>query len=336
MENKTSLLFKVKNRLLVKVCINEISTQVHTVSQYFYKELFHIDINMKNVFPGDVMFLNRKFINMLATFKNVKDLESMTNSVEKIGERHALQYGVEIRHIPVIKQALLAALSQHLGNRFNSELKAAWIEVFDDVTEIMKRVMTDIVPTDIEKLNHDENSYDSGLYEEIGGETVIYKVHQHLYDALFDEPWLEKFFYGKDKDTLIEKQTQFMTAALNGPNNYRGDTPAFVHMHMFITDEMADVRETLLKNAIYEQGLSESVCERWLKVDRSFRPAIVKNSVDECVMKCVGQVPVVAIKPLNYSPPVQRESTTLDSGGIKNLVGFSIIEHVLILSGYYD
>jgi hypothetical protein len=47
---------------------------------------------------------------------------------------------------------------------------------------------------------------------------------------------------------LIIKQTQFMVAALGGQNNYAGDTPAFVHMHMFITEEMADVRENLTRS----------------------------------------------------------------------------------------
>lgn len=94
-----------------------------------------------------------------------------------------------------------------------------------------------------------------------------------------------------------------MIAAFNGPNNYTGDTPAFVHMHMFITDEMLAVRNTLLKEAILAEGLSESIADRWLSVDHSFWRAIVKKSVDECVLKCVGQLPVVAKKPANYIAP---------------------------------
>lgn len=94
-----------------------------------------------------------------------------------------------------------------------------------------------------------------------------------------------------------------MTAAFNGPNNYSGDTPAFVHMHMFITDEMADIRETLLRKAILAEGLSATIADRWLAVDQSFRRAIVKKSVDECVLKCAGQMPVVAEKPTNYTAP---------------------------------
>jgi truncated hemoglobin YjbI len=220
-----------------------------------------------------------------------------------MGERHILQYRVQLEHFPTLKKALILALKKHLGDRFNAELEAAWHEVFDDVAAIMQRAIANIDPAKNIEIAQDEADDDRGLYEDIGGEAVIQRVHKRLYDVLFDEPWLEKFFYGKSKDTLIDKQTKFMIACFNGPNDYTGDTPAFVHMHMFITEEMLAVRETLLRNAILAEGLSADIAERWLKVDRSFRAAIAKKSVDECVLKCVGQMPIVAEKPRNYNAP---------------------------------
>jgi hypothetical protein len=138
------------------------------------------------------------------------------------------------------------------------------------------------------------------LLNAVQGAEGIRKVHQRFYDVLFDEPWLGKFFYGKAKDVLVDKQTQFMVAAFGGESLYKGDTPAFVHMHMYITDEMSDLRQQILRQAIIAEGHSGSIADRWLKVDDSFRASIVKTSVDECVLKCVGQMPVVAQKPANY------------------------------------
>lgn len=298
-----SELVKVKNRLLVKLCIGEISTKVDIVSQLFYQELFHLDIHLKSIFSGNVAFLNRKFINMMATFKNVKHLEAIENSIEKMGERHVLQYRVQLEHFPTLKKALMLALKKHLGNRFNAELEAAWNEVFDDVADIMQRAIANCDLTQQTETTPNESDDDKGLYEDIGGEAVIHRVHQRLYDVLFDEPWLEKFFYGKSKDVLIDKQTKFMIACFNGPNNYTGDTPAFVHMHMLITEEMLDIRETILRKAILAEGLSTAIADRWLKVDQSFRAAIAKKTVDECVLKCLGQMPIVAEKPTRYTAP---------------------------------
>jgi hemoglobin len=269
----------------------------------FYQELFHLDIHLKVVFSGNVVFLNRKFINMLATFKNVKHLEAIEESVAKMGERHALHYRAQIKHFPLVKQALFTTLKKKLGTRFNAELEAAWHDVFDDVAAIMQRAMATIDPEKIKQVMPDKIECDVDLYDAVGGEAVIYHVHQRFYDEIFDEPWLEQFFYGKSKEVLIHKQTQFMSAAFNGPNNYSGDTPAFVHMHLFITQEMADIRDTLLRKAILAEGLSTEIADRWLAVDRAFHPAIVKKSVDECVLKCVGQMPVVAKKPDNYIAP---------------------------------
>ncbi len=295
----------MKNRLLVKNCIEQFSDDMETVSRLFYKELFHLDLQLKTVFPGNVVFLNRKFANMIATFKNVKHLENIRDSLAQMGERHALQYRAEIRHFPLMKEALLLALAEYLGEAYDKALETAWIEVFDEVAAIMEQAMSAV---DVQESadGRSTTGYDPDLLDKIGGEERVMTVHRRFYDVMFDEPWLEKFFFGKSKESLIIKQTQFMVAAFNGPNNYTGDTPAFVHMHMYITGEMADIREKILKASILAEGLSDSIAEKWLAVDRSFRPAVVKKSIDECVMKCKGQMPVTAEKPLGYHFRVER------------------------------
>ena len=294
----------LESRLLVKDCIEKITPRIGDVSRLFYKALFHLDIQLESVFPGNVVFLNRKFSNMMAVFKNIRHLESINESVIKMGERHALRYAVEIKYFPVVKQALAIALAEHLKDDYTPELQQAWDAVFDEVAAIMAKAIAN-VETDIDhNIKHDEANYDAQLLADIGGEEVVFNVHQRFYDEMFAEPWLETFFFGKSKPALIEKQTQFMVAAFGGENRYKGDTPAFIHMHMFITEEMLEVRERILFSAILAEGLSESIAERWLKVDRAFWAAIVKNSVDECVLKCRGQMPIVAKKPLGYQAKV--------------------------------
>ena len=288
----------LENRLLVKSSIDNLNKSAFDeLSRLFYRELFHLDINLKSIFPGNTTILNRKFSSTLGTFKDVKHLEKMTLSIEKLGERHILIHGAQIEHFDTAKQALLYAFSEHLKEQFTPELKEAWSNVFDDVVFIMKHAMSKMDRRKTtRKLNTDKNN-DLNLLNDIGGEKVIMRVHTRFYDELFDHPWLGKFFFGKSKETLIKKQTQFMVAAFNGPNNYRGDTPAFVHMHMFITNEMSNVRSKLLYSGVVVEGVSEAIADRWLKVDNVFRPGIVKKSVDECVMKCKGQLPVTAEKP---------------------------------------
>ena len=291
---------KTQNRLRVKQCLDQVNNDTETLSRLFYKTLFFLDQDMESVFSGSVVSLNRKFTNMLSTLKNVKHLEKIEDSISKMGARHIVQYGAEIRHFPIMKKALLKALSEHLGAKFDEPLEVAFEEVFNDVTAIMETAMSQLAPdtnTSIPSSNQDEY-----LLDEIGGEAMVFKVHERFYEVMFDEPWLEKFFLGKSKASLIQKQTQFMVAAFNGPNHYDGDTPAFVHMHMFITDEMITLRERILKASILAEGLSEVIAEKWLRVDHSFKAAIVKKSPDECVLKCKGQFPIVVEKPKDYTP----------------------------------
>lgn len=284
-------------RALVKENIEFIGKDIDKLSQVFYRELFHLDISLKSVFSGNVVFLNRKFSNMLATFKNVTYLEKITASVEQMGERHLQKYGAQLEHFEPMQQALILALKDYYGDRFSLELEKAWNQVFQEVAEIMKIAMQKVDQRKLERSDLDSKGYDPMLLADVNGEAGIFKVHQRFYDVIFDDPWLGQFFYGKSKEALIEKQSKFMVATFGGENNYTGDTPAFVHMHMFITDEMHDYRQKILRQAIMDEGFDESVVTRWLKVDESFRESIVKNSVDECVMKCRGQIPVVVKKP---------------------------------------
>ena len=290
----------LQNRLLVKNCVTSLTKESDKISPIFYRELFHIDIKLKVIFSGNVTVLNRKFSNMLATFKNVQYLEKIAYSVEQMGERHYLDYGVQIQHFSSVKQALLMALAEYLQQDFTTELEQAWQQVFEEVATIMTKAIQRIEqqhPTP--QPTNPQNNLD--LLNAIGGEKVIHQVHQRFYDVIFAEPWLGQFFYGKSKPALINKQSQFMIAAFGGENHYLGDTPAFVHMHMYITDEMLTLREQILRQAIIDEGLSQQIADQWLNVDQSFRRSIIKKSKTDCVMKCLGQMPITAKKPPDYS-----------------------------------
>lgn len=299
-----------QQRLLVKTDIETIGTDINALSQLFYRELFHIDIGLKRVFPGNVVFLNRKFANMIATFKNVGHLDKISASIGKMGERHLTQYGVQTEHFKPVSEALLLALSDYFGDAFNQERKAAWQAVFDAISAIMAHSMDTADRRESKRPQYDEAGYDTDLLAEVGGEAGVLRVHERFYEVIFNDPWLGQFFYGKHQDVLAEKQSKFMVAAFGGDNHYTGDTPAFVHMHMFITDEMSGIRQQMLRQAILDEGHSESIAERWLKVDDSFRQSIVKKSVDECVLKCRGQIPVAPSKPIGYRSPFKPTLTT--------------------------
>lgn len=286
-----------KNQQLIRQCLDNIGNDINKLSRIFYQKLFLLDPDLQQVFPGGSVILNRKFANMMSTLKNIWEIEKMTPSIVRLGERHLRRYGAQIEYFDTAREALLLALSEYLGERFNPPLQTAWHQVFDQVAALMNQAMAEVDRRKEPRARASHDYHDPDLLADIGGSAVVQRVHERFYRVIFEHPWLGYFFRGKHEDVLATKQTQFMVAAFGGENHYQGDTPAFVHMHMFITDKMADVRQALLRQAILDEGLSAEIAQRWLRVDDAFRDAIVKTSVDQCVVRCRGQMPIVAPDP---------------------------------------
>ncbi|HFE32590.1 MAG TPA: hypothetical protein ENJ17_04695 [Gammaproteobacteria bacterium] len=295
----------LEQRRQVAACIEDIGTDINQLSQSFYRHLLQDNPALSRLFTGNTAALNRKFFNMLAALKNVKHLEKIEASIQQLGERHGRQYAVLAEHFTPTKKALMTALDEHLGDAFTAELRQSWEVVFDEVAALMQGAISEAPRADNDSVPL--TGYDADLLQAIGGEAVVLRIHQRFYDVIFEEPWLGKFFRGKHETTLARKQTEFMVAAFGGENRYRGDTPAFVHMHMLITEEQLEAREALLRDAIRAEGLSEEIVERWLRVDRGFWAGLVKASEKECVLKCFGQYPVVAKKPAGYVSPADGD-----------------------------
>lgn len=117
--------------------------------------------------------------------------------------------------------------------------------------------------------------------DELGGIKVLEKVHKLFYDKMYAHPWMGKFFKDINQEGIEKQQTDFMAQSFGGPTNYVGRMVKPAHKHMYITDEMIDIRQTLLEESLIEAGVSPEHRAKWLKIDGSFRSAIVKK-VEEC------------------------------------------------------
>jgi len=301
-------------RVLVGDCVEQLEPRIHEIGRNMYARLFELVPSARAAFKGSEMFRQRKFANLLITFRNVNSLDKMAPAFSDMGKRHRNYHRQFQNFMTPMRQALFETLAAELGEAFTPELATAWEHVYDDVGAMMVEAAP---PVAVERRRSESRTVwtgperrgawglrdDENLLSDIGGEEVIRKVHQAFYDRLFEDPWVGQFFYGKSKEVLIRKQTQFMVGAFGGPYIYQGDTPAIVHMNMFITDELASLRERYLRRAILSQGLSESIADRWQAVDRLYRPSVVKQSVDDCVVTCFGQFPVEAKKPAGYQEP---------------------------------
>lgn len=127
----------------------------------------------------------------------------------------------------------------------------------------------------------DETAEKQSLFDAVGGLPTLQRVHKIFYDKVYVHPWLGKFFEGHDQVAIENRQTSFMAEKMGGPVEYMGKHPKMAHRHMFITEELFEVRRQLLADSLREAGVSDELAERWLRIDSAFMKSIVKESIAE-------------------------------------------------------
>jgi len=120
------------------------------------------------------------------------------------------------------------------------------------------------------------------FYEDIGGPSIIQKVHKIFYDKIYADPWIGKFFQDIDQNTIESQQNDFMGQSFGGPSRYLGKLPVSAHKHMLITEELFELRKRYLLESLNEVGVSPEHIEKWIKLDGAFRVGIIKKSIDDC------------------------------------------------------
>lgn len=298
-------------RLLVADCLDLVLPVTPSMSEAFYRHLFQLHSEATIAFRGSATFRQRKLASTLQTFRYLKYLDQLAPLLAALGQRHQQYYRHYQKLLPFVLESILVMLQERLGTGLSPEIEDAWRVVFTDTILLMTQPVNDQQVLAAQRLHSALARHDTGLLTDIGGIEVIKKIHDAFYRRLFEDPWLGQFFLGKHEDILSEKQTAFMVNAFGGQADYRGAMPAFVHMHMFITAEQADIREQYLLQAILNAGLDETIAKRWLAIDRLFRPAVVKKSPDDCVLLCQGQFAIQAKKPLGYVSPFTKKTPLL-------------------------
>lgn len=290
-------------RLLVKQSIAALRPHAQRMSDLFYQQLFLRDPALERIFRPDPGPRLTKFTSMLSTFDNLKHLDKIAPAIIALGRRH-ITYGVRAEHYGNGEEAFMAALRAVRGSELTREEWYAWKAMFAEILPLLtadsqQHSAESYAQLDAE-LSNNRATHDDHLLEAVGGRELVQRVHERFYAIIFDDEWLGRFFYGKSQVALAKKQTDFMVACFGGANEYKGEPPAITHMHMLLTDEQMDLREQMLRHAILAEGVSPELADRWLAVDAAFRGALRKESADECVMRCPGQMPIIAPKPAGY------------------------------------
>lgn len=138
----------------------------------------------------------------------------------------------------------------------------------------------------------------TSLLDQVGGLPVLQRVHKIFYDKVYAHPWIGQYFAGHDQVAIENRQTSFMAEKMGGPAGYMGKPMDLTHEHMYISEELFDLRKQLFKESLEEVGLDPELIERWLKIDGAFKRHIVKEDEADFMQTDLGYRPhVVHEKP---------------------------------------
>ncbi len=109
------------------------------VAEMFYARLFERYPETRNLFSQDMTEQGRKLMVMLNTaVMSLENLAPLLPAIEESGRRHA-GYGVMEADYDKVADALIWTLEQGLQDKFTQEVRAAWIETYTALAEVMKR-----------------------------------------------------------------------------------------------------------------------------------------------------------------------------------------------------
>jgi hemoglobin len=135
------------------------------------------------------------------------------------------------------------------------------------------------------------------LFDEIGGFETLRRINNVFYDKVYAHPWLGQYFKQIPRQDIEKQQTDFIAQSIGGPDHYRGKSVISAHTHMFITEELFQIRESLLQAAFQETRAPAALVAKWNKIDQAFKPALISQSVTECRPRFPGD------SIMNFSDP---------------------------------
>lgn len=108
-----------------------------TAADLFYGKLFELDPSLRALFPEDMAEQKKKLMTMITTaVRGLNKLDEIVPAVQAMGKRHA-GYKVTPSMYGTVGAALLDTLEKGLGEAWNEDTKAAWVETYTILSKTM-------------------------------------------------------------------------------------------------------------------------------------------------------------------------------------------------------
>ena len=129
----------IRQMKLVQKSFAQVLLVADTTVDLFYARLFELDPALRGMFPQDMTVQKQKFMSMLNTAVDSLDrLDNLVPTIQALGIRHRT-YGVTVEQYDSVREALMWALQESLGDQFTPEVKAAWVAVITLLANTMQQ-----------------------------------------------------------------------------------------------------------------------------------------------------------------------------------------------------
>jgi len=116
------------------------------VAATFYSELFVIEPSLRALFKGDMIVQGEKLMAMLGqVVASLDQPEAIVPAARELAIRH-VGYGVESHHYAFVGTALMRTLRHELGPDFTQETRAAWIDAYQMLSDVMREAAYGAAP----------------------------------------------------------------------------------------------------------------------------------------------------------------------------------------------
>jgi hemoglobin-like flavoprotein len=113
-------------------------TNTKEAGNIFYTRLFEQSPHLRKLFKDDNREQERKLIQLITfAVSKLNNLGEISKDVQALGTRHK-SYGVKDEDFNDVATALLWTLEAALKDRWNEDVKQAWIEVYTTLAGVMK------------------------------------------------------------------------------------------------------------------------------------------------------------------------------------------------------
>jgi hemoglobin-like flavoprotein len=123
---------------LVQATYDKIAPIQVTTGALFYRRLFELNPELRQLFHSDIMIQSRKLMEMLALIvENLSQFDQMLPRVQMLGRGH-VGYGARTEHYDTVGMALVWAIRQGLEEQFTLVDEQAWMAAYTMLANAMK------------------------------------------------------------------------------------------------------------------------------------------------------------------------------------------------------